>query len=32
MPSDGEGQTAGKAAAVALMDLPSIDHREINVS
>lgn len=30
VPSDWEGQAAGEAAAVALMDLPFIDHSKIN--
>lgn len=29
-PSDREGQTAGQAAGVVLMDLPFIDHNTIN--
>ena len=31
VPSDWEGQTAGQAAGVALMDLPFIDHSKINM-
>lgn len=31
VPSDWEGQTAGRAAGVALMDLPFIDHSKINM-
>lgn len=31
VPSDWEGQTAGQAAGVAVMDLPFIDHSKINM-
>lgn len=31
VPSDWEGQTAGQAAGVALMDLPFINHGKINM-